>query len=75
MSLVVTSWTTTRVAPTKSAPFAGLAYPLAAEGTPGAAPPARNIAGGVVLALLGAGLLWLFLSPPTARARGRYRWP
>ena len=62
MALVTTSWTTTRVAPTRSAPFA--------EVTPGATPPASNIVGGVALILLGAGLLWFFLNPPEG-----YRWP
>jgi hypothetical protein len=79
MSLVATSWTTTRVAPTKSAPFAGLAYPLAAEKTSASetalVAKRSNFATNAFLALMGVGLLWFFLSPPTARDRGRYRWP
>lgn len=77
MSLVATSWTTTRVAPTKSAPFAELPCPFAGEELPasGAALSKKSFfLGNALLAVSGLCLLLLFLNPPDRGVSG-YRWP
>jgi hypothetical protein len=58
-----TSWTTTRVAPTKNAPFAGLGEP-----TPAAPSAFAGAQQGVALMLLGLGALALW-SGLRAKAR------
>jgi hypothetical protein len=79
MSLVATSWTSTQVAPTRSAPFAGLSE------TAPATPPSCNVAGGVAVVLGFSALVWLVLAGTKGMSFGavgsvrprarRSRWP
>lgn len=69
MSLVATSWTTTKVAPTRRAPLAelGESAPTSPPTGGGVGPAVGSV---LPLLLLGAGLVWLFV-----RSSEDYRWP